>query len=178
MPINDNKWAKNTSQFSKYSIENYSEESEEGNFLEVDAQYPEKLHNLHNDLQLLFERIKIEKVEKFVATLHDKKEYVVHMRNSKQTLNHGLVFKKVHRVIKCNQKVSLKPCTNINKYLKKCQKKKIWKYFFKIMNNAFFWKTMRKHRDIKLLTNEARKNCLILETNYNTTILFQKIYYL
>ena len=53
-----------------------------------------------------------------------KKEYVAHMRNSKQTLNHGLVFKKVHRVIKFNQKVWLKPCTIINKDLKKCKKKK------------------------------------------------------
>ena len=73
LPINDNKWAKNTSQFTKYSIENYNEESAEGNFLEVDVQHPEKLHNLLNDLQLLFERIKIEKVEKLVATLYDKK---------------------------------------------------------------------------------------------------------
>ena len=59
-----------------------------------------------------------------------KKEYVAHMRNSKQILNHGLVFKKVHRVIKFNQKVWLKPCTIINKDLKKCKKKKIIENIF------------------------------------------------
>ena len=42
-------------------------------------------------------------MEKLVANLHDKTEYVIHRRNLKQTLNHGLVFKKVHRVTKFNQ---------------------------------------------------------------------------
>ena len=40
------------------------EESNEGYFFEVDVQYPENLHNLHNDLPFLPERMKIEKVEK------------------------------------------------------------------------------------------------------------------
>ena len=31
------------------------------------------------------------------------KKYVVHIRPLKQALNHGLIFKKVHRVIKLNQ---------------------------------------------------------------------------
>ena len=47
--------------------------------------------------------MKIEKVEKLVANLHDKTEYVIHIRNLKQALNHGLVLKKVHRMIKFNQ---------------------------------------------------------------------------
>ena len=42
----------------------------------------------------------IEKVEKLVANLHNKNEYVIDIRNSKQALNHGLLLKKVHRVIK------------------------------------------------------------------------------
>ena len=46
--------------------------------------------------------MKIEKVEKPAANLHDKTEYVIHIRNLKQALNHGLVFKKVHKVIKFN----------------------------------------------------------------------------
>ena len=48
--------------------------------------------------------MKIEKVEKLVANLHDKTEYVIHIRNLKQALNHGLVLKKVNRMIKFNQK--------------------------------------------------------------------------
>ena len=43
--------------------------------------------------------MKLEKVEKLVANLHEKTEYVIHIRNLKQALNRGLILKKVHRVI-------------------------------------------------------------------------------
>ena len=70
--INSFEWIKDTSQFNEDFIKNYNEESDKGYFLEVDVQYLENLHNLHNDLPFLPERIKIEKVEKFEANLHDK----------------------------------------------------------------------------------------------------------
>ena len=76
---------------------------DEGYFLEVDVQYLQKLHKLHNVLPFLPERMKIKKVEKLVANLHDKTEYVMHIRNLKHALNYGLVFKNVHRVVKFNQ---------------------------------------------------------------------------
>ena len=38
--------------------------------------------------------MKLEKVEKLVTNLHDKTEYVIHIRNLKQRLNHGLILKK------------------------------------------------------------------------------------
>ena len=72
-----------TSQFNEDFIRNYNEKSDEGYFLDVDVQYPEKLHELHNDLPFLPERMKIEKVEKLVTNLHDKTEYVIHIRNLK-----------------------------------------------------------------------------------------------
>ena len=49
------------------------------------------------------------------------------------------------------------------------------KDFFKLMNNAVFRKTMenvRKHRDIKLVRTERRKNYLVSEPNYHTTKRF------
>ena len=46
--------------------------------------------------------MKTEKVKKFVVNLHDKTEYVIHIKNLKQALNHGLVLKEVHRAIKLN----------------------------------------------------------------------------
>ena len=66
--------------------------------------------------------MKIEKVEKLVADLHDKTEYVIHIRNLKQALNHGLVLKKVDRVIRFNQNAWLKPYTDINTDLRKKSK--------------------------------------------------------
>ena len=56
----------------------------------------------------------------------------------KQDLNHGLVLKKFYRVIKLNQNAWLKPYIDMNTDLKK--------YFFKLMNNAGFGKTMENDR--------------------------------
>ena len=74
-------------------------------FFETDVQYLEKLHDIHNDLLFLLERMKIEKFGKDVANLHDKKEYLVHIRNLKETANNGLVLKKVQSLIKFIQKL-------------------------------------------------------------------------
>ena len=94
LPVNNFEWIKDTSQFNEDFIKNYNEESDEGYFLEVDVQYLEKLHELHNDLPFLLERMKIENVEKLVGSLHDKTEYVMHIRNLKEASNHELVLKK------------------------------------------------------------------------------------
>ena len=51
------------------------------------------------------------------------------------------------------------------------------KNFFKLMNNAFFGKTMeniRKHRDNKLVTTDQRRNQLASEPNYHTTKYFSE----
>ena len=94
LPVNNFEWIEYTSQFNEDLIKNYNEESDEGYFIEVDVRYTEILHELHNDLPFLPERTKIEKVEKVLANLHDKTEYVINIRNLKQALNHGLVLKK------------------------------------------------------------------------------------
>ena len=92
--------------------------------------------------------MKIEKVEKLGANLHDKTEYVIYIINLKQALNHGLVLKKVNKVIVFNQNGWLKPYIDMNTGLKKRSK-------MILMNNAVFGKTMEnvtKQRDIKLVT--------------------------
>ena len=62
--------------------------------------------------------MKTEKVEKLVANLNEKTEYVINIINLKHALNHGLLLKKVHRVIKYNQNAWLKPYINMNTYFK------------------------------------------------------------
>ena len=126
--------------------------------------------------------MKIKTVEKLVANLHDKTaihfNLVLHIKNLKQALNHGLVLKKVHRVIKFNQNAWLKPYIDMNTKLRQKAKNNFEKDFFKLMNNAVFGKTMenvRKHRNIKLVKTESR-NYLVSEPNYHTTKFSQKIY--
>ena len=76
-------WIENTSQFNEDFRKSYNGESDEGYFLEDDVQNPVKLHELYNDLPFLLERMKTEKVKKFVTSLHDKTEYVIQIKNSK-----------------------------------------------------------------------------------------------
>ena len=93
--------------------------SDKGYILEVHVDYPSKLHRLHNDMPFLPERMKIDKTQKLVYNLHDKKKYVVHISILKQALNHGLKLKKVHRVIEFNQEALLKKYVDMNTELRK-----------------------------------------------------------
>ena len=175
LPINYFEWIKDTSQFNEDFIKNYNKESDEGYFLEADVQYLEKLHDPYNDLPFLPKRKKIEKVEKLVAKLHEKTEYVIHIRNLKEALNHGLVLKKVHRVNKFNQNAWLKPYIVMNRDLRKKANNDSEKTFFKLMKNAVFKKAIknvRKHTDTKLVTTKRKRNNLVSEPHYHTTKLF------
>ena len=91
-PLNNFEWIEDTSQFIKGYVKNYNDESDEGFFLEVD---PGKLHELHNYLPFLLKKMKIEKVEKLVSNFHVKTEYVIHIRNLNEALNHGLILRKL-----------------------------------------------------------------------------------
>ena len=89
----------NVHKFDEKFIKKCDEDSNKRYILEVDVAYPKDIHNLHNDLLFLSERMKIKKCNKLVCNLSDKKEYVAYIRALKQAFNHGLIFKKVHRVI-------------------------------------------------------------------------------
>ena len=80
----------------------------------------------------------IEKVQKVAADLHYKNECVIHIRNLKHSLNHGLVFKKVDRVIKFSEDALLKPHIDMNNDIIKKAKNDLEKDFFKSMNKAVF----------------------------------------
>ena len=96
------KWKRDVSIFDAEFIKNYDENSDKGYILDVTIDYPKNLHDLHSDLPFLSERIKINKFNKLVCNLHDKKNCVIHIRALKQALNHGLVLKQVHKVIILN----------------------------------------------------------------------------
>ena len=140
LPVDNFECIEDTFQFNEDFIKSFNEENDEGYFLEVDFHYPEKLHELHNDLSFLPERMKIEEVEKLANNLHDKTEYVIHIRNLKQALNHGLVLKKVHRVIKFNQNAWLKPYIDMNTKLRQKAKNNFEKDFSTLVINAVFGK--------------------------------------
>ena len=99
----------------------------------------------------------------------------MHIKVLKQILNHGLVLKKVCRVIQFNQKDWLKPYIDMNTKFRKEAKNDFGEDFFKLMNNSIFEETVenvRKHRDIKLVTTDEKRNKLVSEPNYHTTKRF------
>ena len=76
-------------------------------FLEVGLEYPEDLHDLHNDYPLAPERIKIRNVEKLIPNLNNKTNYVVHYENIKLYEILGLKITKIHRGIKFEEYINL-----------------------------------------------------------------------
>ena len=104
--------------------------------------------------------------------MYNKENYVIHIEALKQALNHGLVLKRVHRVIKFYQEAWLKPYIDINIELRTDAKNEFEKDFFNLMNNSIFGKTMdsvRNHRDIKIVTTNKQRNKYASEPNYHTT---------
>ena len=185
LPVNGFKWF-DTSETSAFAcsnkiyedfIKNYNENNDKGYILEVDVKYPKRLHELHSDSPFLSERMEVNKCKKLVCNLFNKKKYVVHINTLKQALNHGLKLKKIHRVIKFNQKEWLKPYIDMNTELRKVAKNDFEKDLFKLMNNSVFRKTMeniRKHRDIKLVTTDKKRSKLVSEPNYHTINLISE----
>ena len=169
--VNGFKWLEDTSEINEEFIKNYDENNDKGYILEVDVKYPKKIHGLHSDLPFLPKRMKIDKCKKVVCNLLNKNKYIIHIKSLKQALNHGLKLKKIHRIIEFSQEAWLKPYIDMNTELRKVASNDFEKDFYKLINNAVFGKTMesvRKHRDIKLVTTNTKRSKLVSEPNYHT----------
>ena len=94
LTVNGFKWGKNTSKYNEKFIKNYDEDSNRADILEVDLEYLKNLHDLHSDLPLLPERMRINKCSKLVCNLYDKK-CVVHII-SKYSMLFCLVWEIIH----------------------------------------------------------------------------------
>ena len=148
-----------------------------GYILEVDVRYPKELHDSHNDLPFMCEKVKINGVEKLIPNLYDKKRYVIHIRALDQALNHGLVLEHIHRAIEFKQSAWMKEYIDFNTNLRTADKNDFEKDFQTLMNNSVFGKTMeniRKHRNIKLVTNHESYLKLVMKPNFKSGVRFDK----
>ena len=119
-----------------------------GYLLEVDIHYLKELHDSHNDLTFMCERMKINGVEKLIP-LYDKKRYVIHITALEQALKHRLVLERIHKAIEFKQSAWMKECIDFNTKLRTSAASDFEKDFYKLMNNSVFGKTMeniRKHK--------------------------------
>ena len=145
--------------------------------LEVDLEYPEELHDLHNDFPLCPERVKCGKVEKLIPNLNDKKNYVIHYKNLMQCLKLGMKLKKIHRGIRFVESEWMKPYIETNTILRAQAKNNFEKDFFKLMNNSVFGKTMENIRnrvDVRLVNTEEKFKELAAKPNYKGRKIFSE----
>ena len=153
LPTGGFKWV----DVSHNEISELATRTDKGYVLEVNVSYPKELHNQHNDLPFMCERMEINGVEKLVPNLRDKKNYVIHIQGLNQALQHGLRLDGIHQAIEFDQSLWLKTYIDFNTQLRMAATNDFEKDFFKLMNNLVFGKTMeniRKHRNIKLVTTE------------------------
>ena len=137
--------------------------------LEVDLEYPENLHDLHNDYPFCSERVECKNgVKKLIPNLRNKTKYVIHYRNLIQCLKAGLKLTKIHKGIKFVESDWMKPYIEMNTNLRAMAKNNFEKDFFKLMNNSVFGKTMENIRnrvDVKLVNTKEKLRKLVAKPN-------------
>ena len=122
LPTSNFKWMSDR-EIKQIDLGKYKADGKKGLILEVVLEYPQELHDMHNDYPVCPEKVKVSNdmlsgyckkiaekykisiglVSKPIPTLRDKKEYVLHYRNLKLYLDLGLKIKKIHRVLKFDQ---------------------------------------------------------------------------
>ena len=159
-----------------FDVMSISEKSPIGYFLEVNLEYPDELHQLHNDYPLATEKlavssdmlskyckeiadkyeIKVGDVKKLIPNLGNKTNYVVHYRNLQLYLSLGMKLTKIHRVLKFKQPDWMKKYVGFNTEKRKIAANDFEKDFFKLMISSVYGKTMenlRKRTNARLINN-------------------------
>ena len=193
LPFKDFKWLDPED----FILDNYTDDTRKGVILEVDLEYPEELHHLHNDYPLAPEKILVSddmlspyckglkdsekissgRVHKLVPNLMCKEKYILHYRNLQQYLSLGIELKKVHRVLEFTQKPWMKEYIDFNTQKRTIAKNSFEKDFFKLMNNSVFGKTMenlRKRSNIFLETDPNHLLKLSRQPTYVSSKIFDE----
>ena len=188
LPHSNFQWVEDCENFNVMDI---VEDSSVGFILEVDLDYPSSIHDSHNDFPFCAENKKINgmKNTKLIVDLYNKRNYIIHYKNLQQCLAHGLVLKKIHRILQFNQSKWLKNYIEKNNHHRTLAKNKFEENFFKLLNNAVFGKTMEnidKRVNVHLVqswenhsaNNKGRKQlgarALIAKPNFHSIGVFSQ----
>ena len=161
-----------------------------GYIVMVDLDYPAELHEAHNDLPLAPERLQVKESylsatqvniraqydnirndlqAKLIPNLMNKKRYVLHYRNLRFYLEHGLILKHVHQAIKFHQSRWMKNYVKLNQDNRILAQNEVEQEFFKLMNNSLFGKTcenQKKRTQIKLVNDRQKFQDLVNKPNF------------
>lgn len=176
------------------SIMALPDDGENGFIFEVDLEYPQSLHDAHNDYPFCAVRQKLPEEafnivgldkkrnnhEKLLLTLYDKKNYVLHFRMLKMAIKHGLKLKKVHKILKLKQSCDIKKYIDLNVELRRRASNKFQTELTKFYMNSMFGKTMenlRQRSNIKLVTKWDGKfgaRMCIAKPNFKSCKIFDE----
>ena len=188
LPTGNFKWMSDK-EIKRIDLGKCKADGKKGLILEVELEYPQELHDLHNDYPLAPEKTKVSSgmlseyckkiadkynisiglVNKLIPTLRDKDGYVLHYRNLQLYLDLGLKIKQVHRVLKFDQSPWLKQYIDFNTEKRKHAKNSFEKDFDdKTMEN------LRKRADVRLVTNEKKLDKLTSKPTYVSSKIFNE----
>ena len=161
LKVNGFKRVEDLSEFDEGFPKSYNEKVKKGIFLKLMLDIPKRYMSSIMTYHVTWKN-EYWKSWKVFANVHDKNQYVIHIRNLKQGLNHWLVFQKMHRVIKFNQKAWLKSCIEMNTEVRKKSKKWFRKILFQVNKQFSFWKSYGKWKEAQRhqICNNRKKNKL------------------
>lgn len=175
LPVKDFRWC-TQEEIKHFDVMTVDENSSEGYIIECDLSYPVELHDDHNDLPLAPELMTVnddmlspyslalkKKInyrarpsKKLIASLFDRKNYLVHYLELQKYLSLGMQLTKIHRMVKFEQKAYMKCYIDLNTKLRREASTLFEKCFYKLMNNSVFGKSLenvRKYKNIQLVNS-------------------------
>ena len=137
--------------------------------LEVGLEYPNHLHDFHDDFPLAPEVLEVNRFQKLIPNLQDKEKMVLDGRSLQLFLSLGMKLKKVHRGIKFRKEAFMRPFIEHNTRLRTAARNDFEKDLFKLASNAVYGKTMENVRnriDMKLVNDRKKKAKLVRKINF------------
>jgi len=157
--------------------------------LEVDLEYPSNVHDAHSCYPMAVEKRSVSteelspynvkflkkhnlehpSIEKLIPDLKDKSHYVCSLKNLQFYINHGMVLKKVHKVLTANQEPWMRPFIEFNTARRTEATSKFDKDLFKLFNNSCYGKLIedvRKRRNVAVIKSEIRAKRLTTKPQF------------
>ncbi|XP_063241118.1 uncharacterized protein LOC134541533 [Bacillus rossius redtenbacheri] len=174
LPTNGFKWVG-----ADIDVMSIPDEGQTGYILEVDVEYQSALHEEHKDLPFLpvSQCPPGSRQSKLMTTLEHKEHYIVHYRNLKQALQHGLRIKKIHRVLEFNQRAWMEPFIMKNTLKRQAATNDFEKEFFKLANNASFGKLLENkflRQRMELVCSDERLRKVIAKPAFQDRTIFNE----
>ncbi len=175
LPFKDFEWVDDLN----IDVTKIPDDSKVGYILEVDIDYPEYLHEKHNDFPFLplNECPPNSKVKKLLTTLSSKKKYILHYKNLKQAIANGLKLVKIHRAIKFSQSKWMASYIELCTRMRREAKNRFEKDFWKLLINSVFGKCMENVRtrvSLKLVTSDKQANKLMMKNTFKDRTIYSE----